>query len=112
MLLDNTHVMGAGFPNAALRRAGLMGVGQSIGIDTTAAGDTSTPSTFQDVLTGLNAEALYLTNIVRAQKGQAPLSASDYSPQVNVGVSQSTRNTALIVVAALLGGAWLFSRKR
>jgi hypothetical protein len=124
MLIDNTDVMGAGFPKAALRRKGLMGLGQfdttsldpTVAVDpsgsTSASAGSDLASTAQSLLTGLNAEALYIINLQRAQQGQAPLSASTYSPQVNVGVAPATRNTVLIVAALALGGVFLLSRKR
>jgi hypothetical protein len=119
MLIDNTHIMGEGMPQAALRRAGLMGLGQfdttsldpTVPVDPSATG-SDTASTIQNILTGLNAEALYAINLTRAQQGKAPLSASQYSPQVNVGVAPATRNTALIIAAVIGGGLFLAMRRR
>ena len=120
MLIDNTNVMGAGFPGAALRRAGLMGVGQfdttsldpAVAVDPTAPTSGDLSSTVQNILTGLNAEALYAMNLQRAAEGKPPLSAAQYSPQVNVGVAPATRNTVLVVAALGLGAVFLLSRKK
>lgn len=55
-------------------------------------------------------------NLERARKGLPPLSPSEYSPQVNVGVASDTRNTALMLggmgLIGLLGVALLARRRR
>lgn len=47
-------------------------------------------------------------NVQRAQQGLAPIDTSQYQTGVNVGVSASTQQTVLIVVA-VLAGAWILS---
>lgn len=47
-------------------------------------------------------------NIQRAQQGLAPLDASQYQTGVQVGVSQSTRNTGIIIVS-VIAATWLLS---
>lgn len=47
-------------------------------------------------------------NLQRAQQGLPPIDASQYQAGVNVGVSNSTQNTVLIVVG-VLAAAWIVS---
>lgn len=43
----------------------------------------------------------------RARQGLPPLDVSQYTPGVSVGVESSTRNTALLLVAIIVGGLLL-----
>jgi hypothetical protein len=54
---------------------------------------------------------LYALNVQRAQQGLQPISASQVSPQMNVGMARDTQNTLMVVAlggAAILGGAYMF----
>ena len=114
MLLDHT-AMGGPQPMTWLRKKGLgqtTDILPAVTIDPTSTGaDTSATSSLSDIMAGLNAEALYAINLVRAQQGKAPLSPSQYAPSVNVGVSPATQNTVLIVAAIALVALFMMKRR-
>lgn len=71
------------------------------------------PETLPDILKPLLAyqQSRDLTelNIELVKQGKAPVSAATMAPQVNVGVAPELQNFMMIALAALVGGAVLYS---
>lgn len=87
---------------------------------TTASDSTNATPWYQNFLSSLaNIATTYLTvdqqkqlntiNLQRAQQGLRPLDVTAYTGGVNVGLSSSTQNTALMV-AGIIGGLFLVSK--
>lgn len=72
---------------------------------------TDWPQLLQAVGGAVSAWQLNQINIARAQKGQAPINAAAYGPQVGVGLNQQTTNL-IMYVAIGLGAVLLLNRKR
>jgi len=115
MLLDNTQLIrgvGVKTPVTQLVRKGyaargLTGLGDAL--DPSAPGDTS--STVSTLMTAINSEAGFLTNLVRAQQGKPPLPPQATAPSVNVGFNLDSLRPLAVPLAVGLG-AWLLLRRR
>lgn len=81
-------------PQAFLRSRGFMGM-RGLG-DYYGMNGNDASSFDPGIITAINAEALYLLNLVRANEGKAPLPAQQYAPTVNVGVSDGAKTLLLI----------------
>ncbi len=53
------------------------------------------------VVTGLTAYQLSQINIERAKRGQSPLTAAAYGPQVGVGLNAQTMNMVMMIAIGL-----------
>ena len=61
-------------------------------------------------ITGLTAFQLAQVNIERARRGQAPLNAAAYQPQVGVNLAPQTMQTVMMIALGL-GALFLFARR-
>lgn len=101
---NTTRIRGASWatPMSNFNRArGLRGVGEDF--------DTA------NLITGINAELIFLQNQYRIAQGLPPLPASQSAPTVNVGLSPDTQKTILYGIggiATILGFSALSRRKR
>ncbi len=117
----NNGYFGIGNPvGRAAGLSGMNGLGDvNIAADgtITAAQDTSqnglvSALTNPQLITGMNSEILFGANLYRGLTGQAPLQASQYAPQVAVGLNQDTSNLLLLGGAAVLAVMLMKGGKR
>lgn len=104
LIADNTTAMGYGAsystPSSFLRQKGLMGLGEDIPLYTTE--NPTMADSLQTLITGANAEAVFLMNLYRLQNNQTPLDPRYTSPAVNVGLTAEGKQTAMIAGLGLL----------
>lgn len=86
------------------RRSGL-------GDFTDASSPTGTSSDVSTIMTAVNSEAGFLTNLFRGIQGKPPLPTGVTAPTVNVGLNLESLRP-LAVPAALALGAWFFLGRR
>lgn len=123
MRISNTGYFGPGNPIMRRGLSGLSGLSAGSVTDEIFGGGTdlySTPPyvpadpspwyTDPKVITGINSEALFAANLYRGLTNQTPLQASQYAPQVAVGLNAQT--SQLLMVAAVGLGAVLLMKGR
>lgn len=89
-------------PQTALRKSGLMGVGET----------ESTGSTWQEIQAGINSQLLWFINLDRIKAGQQPLAPQYAAPTVQVQPTQEVKTLAMLGVAGLAGIFLLMASKR
>jgi len=106
MIYDNNERL---MQNPLRRAAGLRGLGD----DNTASADPA-PAWYTDskLWTAINSESLWVTNLFRGINNQPPLQASQYAPQVAVGLNQDTQNLVVMGGIAVLAFMALRGKKK
>lgn len=104
---DNTNsILPMGQPGSYMRSSGRMAaVGSRLNglFDGTQDATAAPGSTdMQTILTGINMEAGYFTNLIRGWQGLPPLPASVVNPGVQVGLDKNTMILAGVGIVALL----------
>lgn len=105
MLVDLTNNTSAIFPEmqqpqASLRKAGLMGLGQDAAVDAT--------TDWERIQAGVNAQLLYLINLDRLTSGQQAIAPEYAAPQVQAQLDPQTKK--MLTFAALgIGGILLMA---
>lgn len=96
MILNHLDMPGVSIPRPRGRGLGILR-GEESGFT------LPTRQDIQEWTTALNAEALYITNLIRQARGEPPVPPAYAAPQFNVGVTPETRNLILIAVFGALG---------